>query len=289
MKPAPFEYARVEDVGHALALLDEHGEDARLLAGGQSLVPMMNLRLARPRVLVDIGRLGLNGIGRSGVGVELGPLVRHRALLENEIIADAAPVLREAMHYVAHPTVRNFGTAGGSLAHADPTAELPALLVLLDGAVTARKIAGERRIDASDLFQSAFTTSLQPTEMIVGIHLSLPQGRWGGAFLEMAERTGDFAIAAVGVVLVLDGKRIAGARLVLVGAESVPVRAFEVERALVGETLTDDLARSAGISAVQNHESYGDVRASAEYRRHLLGELARRCLLKAHARAAGSR
>lgn len=289
MKPAPFEYVRAEDVGHALALLDEHGEDARLLAGGQSLVPMMNLRLARPRVLVDIGRLGLNGIRRSGGDLALGPLVRHHMLLQNEIIADAAPVIRETMHYVAHPTVRNFGTAGGSLAHADPTAELPALLVLLDGAVTARKTTSERRIDASDLFRSAFTTSLDPTEMIVEIHASLPQGRWGGAFLEMAERTGDFAVAAVGATLVLEGNRIASARLVLVGAESVPVRAPGVERALVGEPLTDDFARSAGISAVENHESYGDVRASAEYRRHLLGELARRCLLRAYARAAESR
>ncbi len=289
MKPAPFQYARAEDVGHALALLEEHGEDARLLAGGQSLVPMMNLRLARPRILVDIGRLGLNAIRRSGGDLELGPLVRHRMLLENEIVAGAAPVIREAMRYVAHPTVRNLGTAGGSLAHADPTAELPALLVLLDGAVTARKTTGERRIAASDFFQAAFTTNLQPTEMIVDIRFSPPQGRWAGAFLEMAERTGDFAIAAAGAVLVLDGKRIANARIVLVGAESVPVRAPGVEHALVGETLTDDLARSAGVSSVQNHESYGDVRASAEYRRHLLGELVRRCLLKAHARAAESR
>ncbi|MCC7017374.1 MAG: xanthine dehydrogenase family protein subunit M [Rhodospirillales bacterium] len=287
MKPAPFQYARAEDVGHALALLKEHGEDARLLAGGQSLVPMMNLRLARPGILVDIGHLGLDAIRRAETELALDPLVRHRMLLQDKAVADAAPVVREAMSYVAHPTVRNLGTAGGSLAHADPTAELSALLVLLDGAVTARESGGERRIDAPDFFRAAFTTSLRPVEMIVGIHFSLPRGRWGGAFVEMAERTGDFAIAAAGAVLVLDGGRIAAARLVLVGAESAPVRAPEAERALAGATLSADLARAAGALAVENHESYGDARASAAYRRHLLGELARRAILKAHAQAAG--
>lgn len=289
MKPAPFEYARANDVGHALALLEKHGEDARLLAGGQSLVPMMNLRLARPRVVVDIGHLGLDAVRRKGAELELEPLVRHAALLGSEAVAAAAPVMQEAMRYVAHPTVRNWGTAGGSLAHADPTAELPALLLLLDGSVAARATGGERRIAAADFFRSAFTTVLRTGEMIVGIRFSLPRGRWGGAFLELAERTGDFAIAAAGAVVVLDGPRIAEARLVLVGAESVPVRAPEVERALVGESMTDELARTAGADAVKGRESYGDVRASAEYRRHLLGELARRALLKAHARAADAR
>lgn len=286
MKPPPFDYIRADSPQHACELLAEHGEDARLLAGGQSLIPMMNLRLARPAVLIDIGRLDIGGIAVDGAKVRLGATVRHRQLLEDEGLARHAPIFAETARHIAHPTIRNLGTAGGSVATADPTGELPALLMLLDGAVTALSQTGTRQIAAADFFRGAFTTSLEPFEMVTELRMTLPSGSWGGCFLELAERDGDFATASVGAVVTVSGSRIEKAAIVLSGAESIPVRAGAAEALLAGEAMTDDLARAAGLAAIDGHASYSDIRASADYRRHLLSEFTRRALLTAHARAA---
>lgn len=286
MKPPSFQYLRAESEDHALALLDRYGDEAKLLAGGQSLVPMMNLRVARPAVLIDIGRLAMHGIVAAGPTLSIGALVRHRMLLESGEVARAVPVVAEAVRHIAHPTIRNHGTAGGSIAHADPTAELAALLVLLDGRVTARSLAGTRDIAAAEFFRGAFMTALEPTEMILGLRLDRPEGRSGGCFLEVAERQGDYALAAAAAILSLEAGKIAAARLVLSGAESVPVRAPAAEAMLRGAALTPELAEAAGRAAVAGHASYADIRASAEYRRDLLAELARRAITTAHSRAA---
>ncbi|MBI3434549.1 MAG: FAD binding domain-containing protein [Proteobacteria bacterium] len=285
MKPSAFKYVRAGSVEHACALLAEHGEDARLLAGGQSLVAMMNLRLARPSVLIDIGRLALADIAIGTGSVRLGALTRHRMLIEHLGLRRMAPVFGETARYIAHPTIRNHGTAGGSVAHADPTAEIPGLLVLLDGHVDAASQGSVRQIQGRELFRGAFSTSLKPQEMISALHFRIPAGRWGGNFLELAERVGDFALAAVGAVVERDGEQVTGARIVLLGAESVPVRASAAEASLVGERLTESVAAQAGAAAAAAQRCYGDVRASAGYRRHLLSELTRRALLTAYARA----
>jgi carbon-monoxide dehydrogenase medium subunit len=285
MKPPPFDYVRAESPQHACELLAEHGDDARLLAGGQSLIPMMNLRLARPALLIDIGRLDMGGIAVASESVRLGATVRHRMLLEDAGLARHAPIVAETARHIAHPTIRNLGTAGGSVATADPTGELPALLTLLDGEVTARSQAGMRQIPAADFFRGAFTTSLEPTEMVAELRMTLPSGPWGGCFLELAERDGDFATASVGAVVTVAGDRVAKAAIVLSGAESIPVRANATEALLAGEVMSDDLARAAGRTAIDGHASYSDIRASADYRRHLLSEFTRRALLTAHSRA----
>jgi CO/xanthine dehydrogenase FAD-binding subunit len=285
VKPAPFEYRRAGSVEEALALLGEHGDEARLLAGGQSLVPMMNLRLARPAVIVDIGRLELEGVELMEGRIRIGALTRHRRLVDDRKLAAAAPVIREAAHCIAHPTIRNHGTCGGSIANADPTAELTALALLLDGEVEVRSAQGARTISATELFVSAFVTALEPVEMITATVLRPPRDPWGGCFIELAERSGDYAIAAVGATVVLEGDTIADARLVLSGAEAIPVRAADAEALLRGERLTPELVRAAARAAPADHSSYGDVRASAEYRRYLLEVLAGEALTKAYGRA----
>jgi carbon-monoxide dehydrogenase medium subunit len=285
MKPCSFDYVRADSVDEACALLDEHGDAARLLAGGQSLVPMMNLRLARPAMLIDIGRLPLDGIQIGRQSVTVGAVTRHRSLIENAELRAVAPIFAETAAHIAHPTIRRHGTSGGSVAHADPTAEIPALLMLLDGRVEAVARRGTRQIAATDLFRGAFSTTLKPDEMIAALHFQLPAGNWGACFIELAERAGDFAIAAVGAIVERRGAAVSGARIVLLGADSTPVRPDTVERHLVDQPLSEEIATEAGHAIASAYKCYGDIRASAEYRRHLLSEFARRALLSAYERA----
>ena len=284
MKPAPFEYVRAATTQEALAALAEHGDEARPLAGGQSLVPMMNLRLARPSVLVDINGLDANGIGGirlEGRRISLGALVRHAELLRHRPVIGQASVIEEAVACIAHPTIRERGTVGGSLAHADPTAELPVLAMLLDGEIEVRSLTDKRQLPAADFFRGAFATSLAAGELIVAVHLHLPSRPWGACFLEAAEREGDFALAAVGVRIELSGDTIAAAAVVLSGARSAPVRASAAEALLTGERPGAELAHAAARAAIDGVESYGDIRGSARYRRHLLSVLVEDAVQKA--------
>jgi len=281
MKPPPFDYRRADSAEHALELLCRDAGDARLLAGGQSLVPMMNLRLARPAILIDIARLPLAGIAAAPGSIELGALARHRAVIESREIAALAPIIPAAMRQIAHPAIRNAGTAGGSIAYADPTAELAALLVLLDGEVIARSTRESRTIQAGEFFRGAFETALRDDEMITGLHFRPPAARHGSAFLEIAERDGDYAIAAVGVTLAAQGGRVTEARIVLSGAEARPVRASEAERLLLGERPEGEAARAAATAAIAGRSAYGDIRATAQYRLSLLETLTRRAVEQA--------
>lgn len=283
MRPAPFDYFRAEGLDHALDLLSRHGSDARLLAGGQSLIPMMNLRLARPEVVIDIGRLPMRQIEVGSASITLGALVRHRDILLNRELAQAAPVIPAAVRHVAHPTIRNFGTAGGSIAYADPSAELSAILVLLDGEVRARSRARERVIPAEAFIRGAFETCLDPTEIIVAIHLKPPDRSHCGCFLEVSERHGDYAIAAVGVVAVIDNDLTREIRIVLSGAESRPVRASVAEQFLVGRPISEETACEAAALAVTDRVAYDDIRGTAEYRKSLLETLTARAIMKAAA------
>ena len=281
MKPAPFEYVRASTTQEALAALAEHGDEARPLAGGQSLVPMMNLRLARPSVLVDINGLDARDIRMEGRRISLGALVRHAEILRHGPIIGRASVVEEVVRCVAHPTIRERGTVGGSLAHADPTAELPVLAMLLDGEIEVRSLTDTRQIPAVDFFRGAFSTSLEAGELIVAVHLQLPSRPWGACFLEAAEREGDFALAAAGVRIELSGDTIAAAAVVLSGARSAPVRASAAEALLAGERPGAELGRAAARAALEGVESYGDIRGSARYRRHLLSVLVEEAVGKA--------
>ena len=272
MKPAPFEHIPVETVEEAVAALAEHGDEAKVLAGGQSLVPMLNLRLARPGVLVDVNRVpGLDGIGANGA-LSLGALVRQADALTSAALAEHAPLLREALRHVGHPATRNRGTIGGSLAHADPAAELPAVLLALDGEVEVSGPGGKRTIPAGELFLAPFTTSLATDEVLTQVRIPRSAGRRFG-FAELARRHGDFALA--GAAVATDP-----ARIVFFGLGGTPGRMADAEAALDQGGGADEVAAVAthGIDAVS------DVHADAAYRCRAARVVLRRALEQARVR-----
>lgn len=278
-----------------VALLAEHGDDAKILAGGQSLLPMLALRLARPAVLIDINRVGeLAGITVNG-GLTIGALTRHRAVERSDAVAAAAPVLAAAMRYVGHDAIRTRGTLGGSLAHADPAAELPMVLRVLGGSVVATSARGPRTIDADALFQGFLTTSLEPDELLTEIHVPATQvptaaGRSGWSVNEFSRRSGDFALVGTATVLELDDAgTIAGARIGLSGVAGEPVRATLAEAALVGAAPSDAAFAEAGRAAADAVNPTSDLHGTAAYRKHLVDVLVRRGLREALARAEGDR
>jgi len=286
VKPAAFEYHAPHTVEEAVGLLAAHGDDAKVLAGGQSLVPMMNMRLARPAVIVDINRVqALNYLTQDGAHLVLGALCRQRTAERSALVARHCPLLVDALALVGHAQIRNRGTVVGSLAHADPAAELCAVLAALDGTVTAVGPEGTRSISADALFVSFLTTSLDPRELLTEARFpALPRGA-GWAWKEIARRHGDFALAGVGVVLAFRGGGIAEARIALTGVGPTPVRATRAERALAGAAPSDALWETAADAVRADLEPDGDIHASAEYRRHLAGVLTRRALSDAAARA----
>jgi carbon-monoxide dehydrogenase medium subunit len=266
VKPAPFAYRRPETLDEALGLLREHGDEAKVLAGGQSLVPLLNMRLARPGVLVDLNHIGgLDNIEANG-DVRIGALVRQRELERVPL-----PLVSEALPYVGHFVTRNRGTVGGSIAHADAAAELPLCLAVLGGTVVARSTRGERRLPAEEFFVSHFTTQLAPDELVVETVWPVLGDGWGFAFEELAQRRGDFALAMAACALRVEDGRVAEAR---VGVGSVVERPTLLEPDLVGSVPTPGLLRVAV-------EPFGSVHASAAYLRHLTGVLVERAILRA--------
>ena len=287
MKPPPFDYARAESVDEAVALLARHDGGAKLLAGGQSLVPMLNFRLVHPSLLVDVNRIpDLAGIEEGNGVLRIGALARHRQVEVSAAVAERFPVLRAAVRHVAHLAIRNRGTLGGSLAHADPAAELPMMALLLDATMEVSAPAGSRRIAAREFFRSALATDLGDAEMLVRVELPflLPGTGWG--FEEVARRAGDFALAAAAATLTLgaDGK-VAEARLAVMGAHDTPFRIAAAEALLAGEPPGGEAVRTAARAARDAVEPYDDLHASADLRRHLVEVLSRRALEAAAARA----
>ena len=289
MKPAPFDYLTPTSVDETLAILREHGDDAKVLAGGQSLVPMLNFRLARPEVLVDINRVaGLDGLEVEDGALRIGAMVRHRALENHLSSAEGAwGLLGEAVGHVGHVHIRTRGTVGGSLAHADPAAELPALVRALDGVLVARGPQGDRAIPAAEFFTGLLSTSLGPGELLAAVRLPLPDARCGYAVEEFTRRAGDFAIVAAIAAVELDGAgRTARVRVAIAGAGPAPVRLAKVEAALGGVEPSERVFRQVLKDHALEIEPGDDVHASAEYRRHLTRVLTVRALLRASARAA---
>jgi carbon-monoxide dehydrogenase medium subunit len=282
MKPASFAYYAPASVDAAIALLQRYDGDARVLAGGQSLIPMMNFRLAAPPALVDINRVpGLAYIEADGDVVRIGAMTRQRAIEFSLLVAEKLPLLREAICHVGHLPTRSRGTIGGSIAHADPAAELPMVLQALEGEVLARGPNGERRIKAADLIRDALTTSLKADEIITEIRLpAMPPGA-GYAVEEFSRRHGDFAIAAIAVMLVRDGSRCGKARIATAGISSHSIRLPAAERILEDNGLSETVLEQAAAKAAESVEPLADQNASAEYRRQLTRVLTHRALRRA--------
>lgn len=286
MKPAEFDYVRATSLDDAVAALDSD-EDAKLLAGGQSLVPMLNMRLVRPSVVVDLRRVeGLDGITRTDTTLRIGAMVTQRDAETSPTVGTACPLLVEALCLVAHPQIRNRGTIGGSLAHADPAAELPAVVLLLDGVLRVHGRGGERSIPAAEFFRSYLTTALEPGEILTAVELPVATPRSGSACLEVTRRPGDFPLcgAACHVELGDDGT-LTDARLALFGVADRPVRATAAEERLRGARPDERLVAVAAETAVGDLTPRGDLHASPAYRHHLTQVVARRCMAAAVGRA----
>jgi carbon-monoxide dehydrogenase medium subunit len=285
VKPPPFAYSAPERVDEALALLAGLGADGKVLAGGQSRVPMLNMRLAAPAHLVDINGLGaeLGGIEVTDGGVRVGALARHAAVERSPAAAAVLPLLRQALRQVAHPVIRNRGTVVGSLAHADPAAELPSVLCLVGGSVRVSSAAGERTVAAGDLFAGPMETSLRPGELIVSAWFPALPERTSTAFVEVTRRHGDYAVCGVAVAVTrdLDGA-ITGAHAAYVSVSDIPL-VLDLTEALVTRPAPGDRVIAAGRLASARVTPDADIHASAEYRRHLAGVLTVRALREAAA------
>jgi aerobic carbon-monoxide dehydrogenase medium subunit len=282
VKPAKFEYHAPASVDEALAILGHYDGEARVLAGGQSLVPMMNFRLATPKAIVDLNRIaGLAYVEEEGEAVRIGAMTRQRRLEFDPLIAAKLPLLREALRWVGHLPTRSRGTIGGSIAHADPSAEIPMVLQALEGEIVARGTQGERRIAAQDLFQAALTTSLAPLEIITEVVIPAMPTRINYAVEEFARRKGDFAIAAVAVMLMRDGERCAKARLATAGVGPASIRLRDAEAVLERDGLGEAAIAEAADKAKAEVDPISDLNGSAEYRRHLTGVLTSRAIVRA--------
>jgi len=286
LKPAEFEYHRPRKIEEALSLLQEFGDEGKILAGGQSLMPLMNFRLAQPAHIIDINFIGGMDYTRSDKGaLKIGCLARQSRLLDNPIVRERCPLLAEALTYVGYEQIRNRSTLCGSLAHADPAAELPAVLLALDGFVTVGNLTTKREVAARDFFKSYLTTALSSDEMVVEASIPETPPGAGFSFTEFARRFGDFAIVGVAVLLVRDQEKIADARIALTGVGDKPWRERGVERMLVGQQASADLFGKISVEIATRINPGSDIHASESYRRSLATVLTRRALKDAWQKA----
>lgn len=288
MKPAAFDYVRAESAQQAVQVLAGAGGDGKIIAGGQSLMPMMNFRLVKPSVLVDINRIaGLDRIERRGSRISVGALVRHRMTASDPLIAENVPVLHHAMKHVAHLTVRNRGTFCGSLCHADPAAEMPMMAQLLNAEMHIVSPAGERSLSAKAFFTGSLVTALEADELVTEVEIDALAPGTGWGFEEFARRHGDYALAAVAVTMLRRDGVASDVRVSVMGVGEMAARVGEVETLLEGQSFQDKLVDKAVNALRDVVEPNSDLHASADYRRHLCGELMRRALSDAWMRAGG--
>jgi CO/xanthine dehydrogenase FAD-binding subunit len=287
MKPAPFVFHRASSLDDALSLLRQHPE-AKPLAGGQSLIPAMNFRLAQPSALVDLNHVAeLSGITVTAHGaVYIGAMTRHVNVERSQVVDRHSPLLAEAMAHVAHPQIRSRGTLGGSIAHADPSAELPAVMVALDATFTLRSVASERRMKAAEFFTGLFATALSPGELLVGVEIPPRAPRGGSAFLEVARRHGDYALCGVAAEIALDGAgKVQSARIALLSVGDGPVL-VRATGALIGQPPTEKAIVDVAEAVREEVDPPSDIHADAKYRRQLASVLTRRALSLAFSRCA---
>jgi len=291
MKPAPFEYHAPDSLEQALDLMSQHAGEGKILAGGQSLVPAMNFRVAQPGVLIDLNRVAeLSYIREDGNVIRIGSMARERHLEFDSSIAKRIPLLTEATPFIAHPQIRNRGTIGGSIVNADPAAELPVLMLALGARLKAKNVSGERWIDAHDFFAGMFTTALAPEEILVEIELPFMPQHTGWSFMEVAPRAGDYALMGVAVLVTLDeAGKCQQAKLVYLNAGDGPVDAKAAGKILQGEKLNDKLIESsAAVASDQEITPFGNMHASPEFQRHLANVLTKKALKQAVQRAEGN-
>jgi CO/xanthine dehydrogenase FAD-binding subunit len=280
VKAPPFAYARAASAEEALALLAEAGDEAKVLAGGQSLLPLLSYRLVRPTHLVDVGGAGtLSEMPSADGELVLDALVRH-AQLERMVLPGAHGLLSEAASFIGHVPIRVRGTVGGSLAHADPAAELPVAAVALDASVVVRASSGERLVPATSFFLGPFTTALAPDELLTALAVPTPPTHARAAFAEFAVRAGDFALASAAAVVACENGRVGHIRIVLGGVDATPLRARAAEAALHGENPLAEAIVHAGATAAAECDPVSDQHATAVYRRELVAVLVRTCLTR---------
>lgn len=291
MKPSAFEYFAPSTVKEAVGLLEQYEDEAKIMAGGQSLVPIMNFRLGRPEVLIDINKIkDLEYIKEEGDDLLVGALTRERDLELSPLVQEGCPILAEAVSFIGHISIRNRGTIGGSLVHADPSSELPTVVCCLGGEMKVVGPSGERTLEPEEFFLTYLTTSLEPSEILVEVKIpTLPQNT-GWSFVELSRRTGDFAIVGVATLLFMeDGGVCKEARIALGGVAPTPIRAEEAEEVLAGEKITDALIEKAGEEAAEATETEPDYHASAEYRKEMARVFVQKALHEALSRVKGGK
>jgi len=282
MLPSAFEYHRAASLEDALSILNQYGDDAKVLAGGQSLIPLMKLRFASPGHLVDINEVpGLDGIEERDGALAIGALVRHRTLATNEVIAARYPTIAAAAPQIADPLVRNRGTIGGSLTHADPAGDLGSVMLAMGASVVLRSSAGERVVPIGEFLVDTFTTSIQPTEILTEVRVPTPPPRSGGTYLKLERKVGDFATVAVAVALTLQNGSVGRAGIALTGVGLRNIDAADAASSLAGSAPTEDAFAEAGRLAAAVSNPVTDVRGSEAYKRHVVEVFTRRALTAA--------
>jgi len=286
--PAEFEYFAPRTVSEALALLERYGDDAKILAGGQSLLPMMKLRIAGPKYLIDVNRIdGLNGMRREGDRLVMGALCRHADVAGSALVGEHLPIMADAARLTADVQVRNRGTVAGSLAHADPAGDWPAALLALDTEVQIAGPAGTRTSPLHEFIVDAYTTQLEAAEIVVGISVGIPRAPAGGAYVKFEKRAGDFAVASIGVQIGLDGDQCRAVAISLGALGPTATRARAAEQLLQGHAPSPDRLQEAARLVQDAAQPFADTRGSVEYKRHLAGVLFRRAFAAALDRARG--
>lgn len=286
MFPAAFDYRAPTTLAEALGVLKERGDDAKVMAGGQSLIPLLKLRFAQPALVLDIGRLpGMAGVKRENGHLVIGALTRHVDVERDQELARTFPILPEAAHWIADPLVRNRGTVAGSVCHADPAGDWGSVMLALDAELVAHSSAGERVIPAAAFFQGPFTTALRPDEIVTEIRIPVAVGRSGGAYQKLERKVGDFATAAVAVQVELDGRKIKKAGIGLTAVGATNIKAAAAEKALAGHEPSDDVIAEAGRLAASAAEPKDDIRGSAAYKKDVVRVFVQRGLKTALARA----
>ncbi len=290
MKPAPFDYYAPASVDEALEILSEKGYDIKVLAGGQSLIPSMNFRLAQPPALLDLNNIPDLSFIRSTAdgGVVIGAMTRDTEVEFDERVTKAFPIIKEAMPHIAHPQIRNRGTFGGAIAHADPTAQLPAVTLALNARYHVRNKNSDRWVECNEFYLGPFTTALEPEDLLIEVEIPALPAHTGTSYQQMARQAGAQALVGVAAVVTLDGKKVSGARITLLSVGETPVLASGAGESLIGKELTADVvAAAAEIAATQDTDPGGDIHCSPEYRRHLIRVLVGRALTAAGERALG--